>query len=67
MKSIWFFVGLLLTIMGVVITAAAVYAIFHPPDRPKVFSDLHPDFWWGVFMLAFGLIFAICNRRNMLD
>jgi hypothetical protein len=65
MKSIWYFVGLLLTIMGTIITGAAVYSLVHPPSQPKLLSHLHPDLWWGVFMLVFGLTFAISNRRNM--
>ncbi len=67
MKSIWFFVGLLLTIMGAIITASAVFSLFSPPDQTKILSHLHPDLWWGVFMLAFGLFFAIFNRRDKVD
>ncbi len=66
MKSIWFFVGLLLTVMGAIITASAVYSLAHPPEAEKVLSDLHPALWWGVFMLLFGLVFAILNRRNVV-
>ena len=66
MKSIWYFVGLLLTIMGAIITAAGVYLLFYPPAQPKVFSHLHPDLWWGILMLVFGLLFAILNRRNIV-
>lgn len=65
MKSIWFFVGLLLTIMGAIITASAVYSVFSPPTHTKIYSHLHPDLWWGLFMLAFGLFFALFNRRNI--
>jgi hypothetical protein len=67
MKSIWFFVGLLLTLMGAIITASAFYSLFHPPEHPKLFSHLHPDLWWGLFMLAFGLFFAIFHRKNIRD
>jgi len=66
MKSIWYFVGLLLTIMGAIITAAGVYFLFYPPAQPKVFSHLHPDLWWGILMLVFGLLFAILNRRSIV-
>jgi hypothetical protein len=66
MKTIWYFVGLLLTIMGAIITASAVYSLFHPPAQPKIFSHLHPDLWWGIIMLVFGLLFAIFNRRNVV-
>ena len=67
MKSIWYFVGLLLTIMGAIIAISAVYSLFHPPAQPKIFSHMHPDLWWGIVMLAFGLLFAICNRRNTTE
>jgi FtsH-binding integral membrane protein len=64
MKSIWYFVGLLLTILGAVITVSAGYSLVRPPEQAKIFSHLHPDLWWGIVMLVFGLLFAIRNRRN---
>ena len=67
MKSIWFFVGLLLTILGAIISISAVYSLLSPPAQPKIFSHVHPDLWWGVVMLAFGLFFAIFHRRDMVD
>jgi FtsH-binding integral membrane protein len=65
MKSIWFFVGLLLAIIGAIVTASAIYSLFNPPANPKMFSHLHPDLWWGLVMLAFGLFFAVFHRRNI--
>ena len=65
MKSIWYFVGLLLAVLGAVITVSAIHALIHPPDPPKILSHLHPDLWWGLFMLAFGLAFALFNRRDV--
>lgn len=67
MKSIWFFVGLLLAIMGAIISISAVYSLLRPPDQIKIFSHLHPDLWWGVVMLVFGLFFAIFNRRDIVE
>jgi hypothetical protein len=67
MKSIWFFVGLLLTILGAIISISAVYSLLSPPGQPKIFSHMHPDLWWGIVMLAFGLFFAIFHRRDMVD
>ena len=64
MKSIWFFVGLLLAIMGTIITISAVYSLLSPPEQAKIFSHLHPDLWWGILMLVVGLLFAILNRRS---
>ncbi len=67
MKSIWYFVGLLLTVMGAIITASAVYSLVNPPAEPKVLANLHPDLWWGIFMLAFGLVFVFLNRRKIVE
>jgi hypothetical protein len=66
MKSIWYFVGLLLTVMGAIITASAVYSLMNPPSIEKVLAKLHPDLWWGIFMMAFGLLFAVLNRRKIV-
>ncbi|MBZ5496904.1 MAG: hypothetical protein LAP85_10930 [Acidobacteriia bacterium] len=66
MKSIWYFVGLLLTTMGAIITLSAIYSLVNPPADTKVLSRLHPDLWWGLFMLAFGLAFALLNRRKIV-
>ncbi len=62
MKSIWYFVGLLLTALGAVITLSGIYLLVYPPAEPKVLSNLHPDLWWGLFMLVFGLAFTLINR-----
>ena len=67
MKSIWFFVGVLLTIMGAIIAISGAYSLINPPENPKILSHLHPDLWWGIIMLAFGLFFAILNRRNLQE
>jgi len=62
MKSIWYFVGLLLTTMGAVIAASGLYSLVSPPAEAKIFSHLHPDLWWGLFMVACGLLFLFLNR-----
>ncbi len=66
MKSIWYFVGLLLTIMGAIITFSAIYSLINPPEQSKVFWHLHPDLWWGILMLVVGLLFTILNRRSIV-
>jgi amino acid transporter len=67
MKSIWYFVGLLMTIMGVIISISGVYSLINPPAEQKIFSHLHPDLWWGLVMLVFGLFFALLNRRKTVE
>ena len=54
MKPIWYFVGLILMIMGGLITASGVYHLINPPATKTVLSEIHPDIWWGVLMIIFG-------------
>jgi hypothetical protein len=65
MKSIWFFVGLLLTIIGAIIAGSGAYSVFNPPAQQKLFAHLRPDLWWGIIMLVFGVVFMLLNRRNI--
>ena len=64
MKPIWYFVGLLLTVMGVIVTASGIYGLSNPPEHEKVLASLHPDLWWGLVMTAGGLIFLLANRKK---
>jgi hypothetical protein len=57
--SIWFFVGLMLTVLGVIITSTGIYYIFHPESNTAEMAHLNPSLWWGIIMLAAGLLFLI--------
>jgi hypothetical protein len=52
--SIWFFIGLLVLVYGVLITGAGVYEIFVPPIHPVVLENLHAGLWWGILLLVLG-------------
>lgn len=57
--SIWFFIGLLLTVYGALITATGLYELVFPPARPVVLANLHAAIWWGSVLLIIGLIYTI--------
>jgi hypothetical protein len=57
--SIWFFIGILLTIYGVLITATGIYELMSPPAHPTVLAELHASLWWGLILLIIGLIYFI--------
>ena len=57
--SIWFFIGMLLTAYGVLISATGLYELVSPPVNPPVLSDLHFTLWWGLVLLAIGLVYFI--------
>lgn len=67
MKPIWYFVGLLLLIMGTIIVLAGVYTLINPPQEQKVLAYLHPDLWWGAVMIVGGLIFLLTNRKKTVE
>jgi FtsH-binding integral membrane protein len=63
MKPIWYFVGLMLSAMGAVVLIAGVANYLSPPARQTILSQLHPELWWGVVMIAVGLLFFFLNRK----
>ncbi len=67
MRPIWFFVGLILLVMGAVILASGVYDLVRHVESNKVLSRLHPAVWWGGLMTLFGLLFVLLNRRASVD
>jgi hypothetical protein len=57
--SIWFFIGVLLTVYGVLITASGLYELASPPAHPVVLAKLHAGIWWGAVLLVIGLVYTI--------
>lgn len=57
--SIWFFIGLLLTAYGAIITATGIYELSVPLANPPVLASLHASIWWGLVLLAVGLVYLI--------
>jgi hypothetical protein len=59
MISIWFFIGLLLLIYGVLILGSGIYELNNPPEHPVVLAGLHAAIWWGALLLVLGLIYTL--------
>jgi hypothetical protein len=66
--SIWFFIGLLLTVYGVLILGSGLYELGSPSVQPQgtiesnVMANLHAAIWWGGLLLVSGLIYVIMFR-----
>jgi len=61
--SIWFFIGTLLLIYGLIITAANIYEYFsHSMERVIVLKELNFGIWWGILLIIIGLIYFISFR-----
>ncbi len=56
MIPVWFFVGIILLIYGLIIVATGISELKSPP--PTVLSDLHPALWWGGILTLLGGIYV---------
>ena len=55
---IWFFIGCLLTVYGLLIAGADIASRFSAPAQTVVLAELHAGLWWGIFLLALGLFYC---------
>lgn len=55
--SIWYFIGLLLTVYGVLITGAGIYDLVAGVQRNTVLAGAHAGIWWGGVLLVMGIIY----------
>ena len=56
---IWFFIGSLLSVYGILILGTGIYNLINPPEHPVVLANLHMDIWWGILLVVVGLIYGI--------
>lgn len=57
---VWFFVGLLLLVYGVLIFASGLAEWSHPPNT--VLAELHAPVWWGALLIILGGAYAAAFR-----
>ena len=60
--SIWYFIGLLILVYGVLIAAVGVQEIMSPPAEPRVLAELHVSLWWGALLIIIGAIYTYLFR-----
>ena len=56
---IWFFIGSLLSVYGILILGTGLYHLFFPPQQSLALANLHADVWWPLLLLLIGLIYTI--------
>ncbi len=60
MVSIWFFIGISLSVNGALILAAGIYQLLNPPLTPGVvLFNLHANVWWGAILLLIGAFYCL--------
>lgn len=57
---VWFFVGVLLLIYGVLIFISGLAEWSHPPDT--ALAHLHAPVWWGALLIVLGGAYTILFR-----
>jgi hypothetical protein len=60
MLPVWFFIGVILLIYGIIICWTGIYEIWHPPST--VLANLHAPIWWGGLLSIIG-VFYISQYR----
>jgi hypothetical protein len=60
--SIWFFIGVLLSVYGAMIFCYGIYELATHQLANVVLNTLHAPVWWGGGMLIFGLFYLIRFR-----
>ena len=56
MIPVWFFVGVILLIYGLIILGTGIYEFSTPP--PTVLASMHPAVWWGALLTVIGGIYV---------
>ena len=64
MRSIWYFVGLLLSFIGLIEVAAGISDLCAPSDGQIRLSNLHANLWWGMVLVVTGLVYVVKNRKK---
>jgi hypothetical protein len=54
MKPIWYFVGLIVLVIGGLVFFSGLYLLMIPPVVKTVLAETHPNIWWGGLMIFFG-------------
>lgn len=60
--SIWFFIGVLLTVYGIVILAYGIWELVMHITPNVELAQLHAPIWWGAILLLLGLFYGFRFR-----
>jgi hypothetical protein len=63
MMPIWYFVGWMLFLIGLMVVASGVVNLISPPQQKTVLYHLHTNLWWGAVITLFGLIMLYLCRK----
>ena len=64
--SIWFLVGVMTLLYGLVLWPYGAFVWFAHREAPTVLHTLHPTFWWGMLLTLFGAAYCAKYRPRPL-
>jgi len=67
MRTIWFFVGVILTGIGGVVLCAGVWDLVFSSGSDVRLANLHANIWWGAAILVTGAIYVVKNRNKYIS
>jgi len=67
LKTIWYFVGIILIIMGGLVFLSGIVQFIAPPLKSTVLAETYPAIWWGALMVVVGLIYFLTNRNKVVE
>jgi membrane protein implicated in regulation of membrane protease activity len=68
--SIWFFVGVMLSIYGIIILIANIPAFSTVATAHVVLEELHAGLWWSILLILLGALFLFLHwpgKHTTLD
>lgn len=66
LKTIWYLVGIVLTIMGGLVLLAGIVDVFSSVPATTELAGIYPAIWWGAIMVITGLIFLFSNKGKVV-
>jgi hypothetical protein len=66
MKPIWYFVGILLLAIGILVLGGGLYGLMTNEAPKTVLGQLQPRVWWGGIMTVAGALFLLFNRKSVV-
>ena len=62
--SIWFFIGVMLTIYGAMILG---YGLYELNTGTMAVANYHASIWWGALLLLVGLFYGVRFRPGRIE
>lgn len=56
--TVWFFIGVTLLIIGLLITSFGLFAFASGVVGTTVLAKLHPELWWGGLLILIGAFYT---------